>query len=452
MRIKLPVGKGVGCAAWLYSITVPVYNEIDIFETFGVDRTPPFPSLARIDAVMQTYIRTRPGINSGNKAYNWVDALKVNLSSQNSNTPFNLNAQYVIYGIEVLDGYVNWYINGYKTRSYAMADVPACFLEWIMNDNWDNISGLPKKRCVYSGFPAVNQPMTLRLGTDYGCIGDCNEENNRLTDNTDLPVYMDIDYVRAWVKQGKKACTMTINTPTGAVNAICATNWGAFKATMSHYPDAVFTWSSTGFDIDATSTGNFNSSVWCTLKPNVARNVSYPITCTVTFPSDGVNPAYTETVTQHIFVCGSPPVMNGYVPTKRLQGNFYVLSLSNQTPLPAGTTMTCSVAVGSDLPFNETTNVTVCLENACGKVCQTTPVRVGSRPGGSWGPVRLAPKPAEADNTQDSTTITTSRTAPIIPTPAATPQIPTLREHFARVQRDAEAAQTFSVFPNPTSQ
>ena len=131
MRIKLPTGKGVGTAAWLYSITGPVYNEIDIFETFGVDYTNPFCSTCAIDAVMQTYIHTRPGINSGNKDYNWVDAMKVNLSSQNSSTPFNLNNQYVIYGIEVLDGYVNWYINGYKTRSYAMADVPACFLEWI---------------------------------------------------------------------------------------------------------------------------------------------------------------------------------------------------------------------------------------------------------------------------------------------------------------------------------
>jgi Secretion system C-terminal sorting domain/Glycosyl hydrolases family 16 len=442
MRIKAPkAGKGVGCSGWLYAFDQPTYNEIDIMEMFGPTRGNPS---SLVDAVLQTYILKRsitPPSNL-NLDPNHLDRLKANLYNQVTNQPFNPDSQYIIYGMEVRDRRVRWFINNILVRDLDLNAVPACDNGWILADNLDATFFGQKTRCRYEGYP-VPVPMALRIGAGYGCLGDDNYTQLSSTESG-LPAYMDIDYVRVYTHKDTKANQGISIRGNDSEKQLCTLpGFNNANLATTYYPDAVYQWSCPVLDIINSGT----AWQWGTVKSNTLSGV-YTVTCTITYKG-----GYTETITQNFNVStGVPPTPNLYCTIGTKLGYCNYALRTGATNTPVGTLLQQLSGPSLMISARSTATLTFRHINGCGISSNTATCTVTAPycAGGGRREIGVVKDSSQIDIENQLTEI--SQVQEKTPKSELVQQLPqeTFKEHFFRKQQEAEQNVPIKIFPNPT--
>lgn len=218
IRVKyLPFKPGLGSAAWVYNCDAPEYSEIDLWETDGQNK----------DRFYSTY-HWQEGSYIVGCAENEYEVRKRDsriIKVKNLDDPavigykdLDLSNNWLIYAIEWDGNSVKWYVNNVLARTIDLNSTPPS----------------------YTDATAYHKPtgqLTLRIGTGNNSVG--NTEDTYST--SELPKTLQIDYIRAYVKDGSKACPIV-----RAPKDICE---GTGDIISTNYlPGVTYTWSSTGFD------------------------------------------------------------------------------------------------------------------------------------------------------------------------------------------------------------
>ncbi|HRG28636.1 MAG TPA: family 16 glycosylhydrolase [Chitinophagales bacterium] len=267
IRVKnLPFKTGLGSAAWVYNCDAPEYSEIDLWETDGESE----------DRFTTTYHWQEgdyvPGCTLEGTETRRKDSKIIKVKNLDDPAIFgfhdlDLSVEWLIYGIEWDGSTIKWYLNNVLARTIDLNNTP------------------PEGSSYHKPYGQL----TLRIGTGNNSVGD--SVNYSVTD---LPVTMNIDYVRAYVKSGFTACGIN-RSPTD----ICLGTGDIIKT--NYLPGVTYTWTSTGFDFGTTDI-NIPSERWITPKTGVAVNQYYSAILTATFPS-----GYTETSSTQIFLSSGVP-------------------------------------------------------------------------------------------------------------------------------------------------
>ena len=260
IRFKAPKCAGIGGGAWLYGPSQDNYDEIDFMEMYG-DKPSSF----------QTAMHWGPHNNVSHDD----GSGRVDLAD--------------IYGNEINIG--DYFL------SYGVYLDPAGRVDITVNDTWVSWKELYKDRCGRFDPLKRLQPYNLRIFTGASTLsgGDANYCNS-------FPVYLLVDHVRIYQKEGTMAVKYHPNT-TGKMN-LCSTGGGK-NFGITYYPGATYSWSAhpginiNNPDAEAEHQGDDNwRYYWVSPAPGVAAGV-YSLTLTVTFPFPSY---YTETIPLEITI------------------------------------------------------------------------------------------------------------------------------------------------------
>jgi beta-glucanase (GH16 family) len=246
VRMRIPAGKGLGAAAWLYGPTTGNYGEIDIIETYGNRKTS-----------FQTNFHTGPSDDMDSKAK------RIKLKDLQGNKVV-LSDYFLDYAAEIEgDQWINYYVND------------------VLADRKKQKSGGSHKEMRYA------RPCDIRIGTGSTSLqgGDV-----RLCDS--LPAYLYIDHVRVYQKQGTNAVHLGYqNNPESIFSSASGGNQGIIA---NHYPKATYFWTASTDNPTQKVTienedadhqyGDNSRYFWVTIPPNSPIGM-YNFTLTVTFPS-----------------------------------------------------------------------------------------------------------------------------------------------------------------------
>jgi|JI6StandDraft_1071083.scaffolds.fasta_scaffold39555_1 hypothetical protein len=268
IRVKnLPFKSGLGSAAWVYNCDAPEYSEIDLWETDGETK-------GRFTATYHwqegDYV---VGCTLDGTEERRMDARIIKVKNLDDPAVFgyhdlDLSSEWLIYGIEWDGNSIKWYLNNVLATTIDLNSTPP------EGDSYHKPYG----------------NLALRIGTGNNSVG--NKETNYSEVN--LPVTMNIDYVRAYVKNGFTACGINKTPPD-----VCIGTGDIIAA--NYLPGVTYTWTSSGFDFGTTD-NNIPSERWMTPKPGVAVNQFYSANLTTTFPS-----GYTETTSTQVFLSSGVP-------------------------------------------------------------------------------------------------------------------------------------------------
>jgi hypothetical protein len=246
IRMQVPAGEGLGACAWLYGPTTGNYGEIDIIETYG-NRKNSF----------QTNFHTGPSDDMDSKAK------RIKLKDLKGNKVI-LSDYFLDYATEIIDDQlVNYYVND------------------VLADRKKQKSGGRYKEMRYV------RPCDIRIGTGSTTLqgGDV-----RLCDS--LPVFLYIDHVRVYQKQGTNAVQLGYQSnPESKFSSVSGGNQGILA---NHYPKATYFWTASPDNPTQKVTienedadhqyGDDHRFFWVTVPPNTPVGI-YNFTLTITFPS-----------------------------------------------------------------------------------------------------------------------------------------------------------------------
>ncbi len=371
VRAKMPNGKGVGSAGWLWQLE-GAWHEVDMWETFGIEQP---------TAIQNAYHYTSGSVENNEESQ------KILMAGGRY-----IDQDYYIFGLEWnTDGY-KLFINGKCVRDLKYADCPTCsLLYYPMNSHvCSNIWGTGTNHCPLP-YSQMNGMESLRFGTG-GILSEsdnhtCQSSNPRFQNHiecegTDLDKELKIDYVRVYSKQGAKAVQIK-KAPT----QICSSNpWlsQTSLAVYSYYPEAIYTWTSTSNALVFNDWGREENKAWlrCQILPRTSitganqvlavAGQTYPAKLTVTFPS-----GYQEVFDFNIQTSGSVPATPTVVPRAVLTNCRYPISVTGAAApyytAPYYTVYSSTpVNIGETIEPGESYNIKVCATNGCGVACQTT--------------------------------------------------------------------------------
>lgn len=268
IRVKnLPFKQGLGSAAWLYNCDAPEYTEIDLWETNGIDKD---RFTASYHWQEGNYI---PGCTLDGTEVRRRDASQIKVKNLDDPGLFgyrdlDLSDEWLIYGIEWDGNSIKWYLNNVLAKVIDLNSTPP------EGDNYHKPYGR----------------LTLRIGNGNNSVGD--KETNYAV--ADLPITMNIDYVRAYVKAGNTACGINQTS-----SDICVGTGDIIAA--NYLPGVSYSWSSAGFDFGATD-NNIPSERWITPKAGALVDQFYTVNLTSTFPS-----GYIESTSTQIYLSPGVP-------------------------------------------------------------------------------------------------------------------------------------------------
>ncbi len=182
MRCKIPKGKGLWPAFWLFD--GPVYNEIDIFEFWNEDNILGIfdPNLLAKDPNMDIH----HDYDLNGKLYH---------CSQDNLGTTDYSAAFHVFGLEYTPNRIEWFIDGVSVREFTL------FFDLNTGINSDcnslsagNLYGLRKS--------FVKDPMKIRanFAIQTGGINAYHPLGNSPDANTPFPSNYEIDYIRYYKK------------------------------------------------------------------------------------------------------------------------------------------------------------------------------------------------------------------------------------------------------------
>jgi hypothetical protein len=180
----------------------------------------------------------------------------------------NPSDMFITYGVEFTEKGLRFYINGHNFLTYALDDY----------DDGTLLQMRPKYLLLSAG--------EISGGGGLPCTVLC-------------PSQMEVDYVRAYLPETRKAVDWLENR-----TVVCKN--GTVDVACSYYPDVIYTWTSDAFDISEIWQG-VSTARRISPKPNTVPGVYHTLTLTSTFP-DG----HSEVLTRSLYVGNdnaiSPPI------------------------------------------------------------------------------------------------------------------------------------------------
>lgn len=258
VRAKLPRGHGIGSAGWLW-VGDPAsgrWHEIDLWECFG--------EKPGRDHFYQTNLHYgKMGPDGAHKS----DAEFMRLYDLHGK-PLRYDAEWLTFGLEWLgDGTIRWYLNNVLVRE-------------------ENIIRRDKHQF---------SPMLLRftMANSLAYSGD-----NKISDETDFPKSLLLDYVRIYQKEGFPLTHLIGGGPMRYV--LDKPEQGGTTIKLNHWPGAAYRWSAGALAVHD-KPPYFNAwganEHWFPYQNPRLGNRCYPVQVSVTTPT-----GYTETLSFPIWV------------------------------------------------------------------------------------------------------------------------------------------------------
>ncbi len=268
IRAKMPVGKGIGSAAWLW-LPWQTRKELDIWETYGNFAPNRFRN---------TYIyQEKPDSEESFSIKDFV--LKDGRSIEQNYSVFGIYRDSLGFKI---------YINGVLMRDLKFSDTPPCSI-----DRW-----------LYSKCPLPythnSKIMELRLSTvasmnadntSKNCASHSKARSNFLECGGDFDKELIVDYVRVYQKQGSTA----INARQAKPSLKKSDPYDFATIEFEWYPDVAYKWELPKQLKSANWNERWRMAVALS-EPNTPEG-SYPVSLTATFES-----GYVEKKTLQVLV------------------------------------------------------------------------------------------------------------------------------------------------------